>query len=216
MSNFRIGRRLDAVLYKLHFGKLRDCDLDAEVEEEWEAAVKLDTDSEGDVLLADKSLVRRVADVTALVMDYKPDIVFIDGGYRFAGSGKSAWESTVSIVNELQASAESSKIPWVVSTQQGDANETGAERKRGVKIKAWGVRYGKEWVINPDVVIGLYQNEDLRLINTMEIHILKVRDASGDTYRNHFNIDWNTSKMSFDEHEDSEKAEKSEKSSVSF
>ena len=199
MSNFRIARRLDAAMYKLHFGKLRDCDLSTEAEDSWESKIESSTDSDGDILLADKGLVRKVSDVTALVLDYKPDIVFIDGGYRFEGDGKSSWESTVSIVNDLQIAAERTDIPWVVSTQQGDANETGSERKRGVKMKAWGVRYGKEWVINPDVVIGLYQNEDLRLIKTLEIHLLKIRDASGDSFNSHFNINWDTTEMKFSE-----------------
>ena len=199
MSNFRIARRLDAAMYKLHFGKLRDCDLSTEAEENWESQIEVSTDGDGDILMADKSLVKRVSDVTSLVLDYNPDVVFIDGGYRFEGSGKSSWESTVSVVNDLQIAAERTDVPWVVSTQQGDANETGSERKRGVKMKAWGVRYGKEWVINPDVVIGLYQNEDLRLIKTMEIHTLKVRDASGDHHNSHFNIGWDTSEMAFDE-----------------
>ena len=207
MSNFRIARRLDAVLYKLHFGKLRDCDLSDEAEADWEHRCGVETDLEGDILLADKGLVKRVSDVTSLVLDYKPDIVFIDGGYRFEGGAKSSWESTVSVVNELQVSAESTDIPWVVSTQQGDANESGSERKRGVKMKAWGVRYGKEWVINPDVVLGLYQNEDLRLIKAMEIHTLKVRDASGDSYNSHFNINWDTSEMEFSESVDPEAGE---------
>jgi replicative DNA helicase len=200
MSNFRIARRLDAAMHKLHFGKLRDCDLSTEAEETWESRIEASSDGEGDILMADKSLVKRVSDVTALVLDYKPDIVFIDGGYRFEGAaGKSSWEATVSTVNELQISAERTDIPWVVSTQQGDSNETGSERKRGVKMKAWGVRYGKEWVINPDVVLGLYQNEDLRLIKTLEIHTLKVRDASGDSYNSHFNINWDTNEMEFSE-----------------
>ena len=199
MSNFRIARRLDAAMYKLHFGKLRDCELSTEAEDSWESKIESSTDSDGDILLADKGLVRKVSDVTALVLDYKPDIVFIDGGYRFEGDGKSSWESTVSIVNDLQIAAERTDIPWVVSTQQGDANETGSERKRGVKMKAWGVRYGKEWVINPDVVIGLYQNEDLRLIKTLEIHLLKIRDASGDSFNSHFNINWDTTEMKFSE-----------------
>ena len=199
MSNFRIARRLDAAMYKLHFGKLRDCDLSTEAEENWESQIEVSTDGDGHILMADKSLVKRVSDVTSLVLDYKPDVVFIDGGYRFEGSGKSSWESTVSVVNDLQIAAERTDVPWVVSTQQGDANETGSERKRGVKMKAWGVSYGKEWVINPDVVIGLYQNEDLRLIKTMEIHTLKVRDASGAHHNSHFNIGWDTSEMAFDE-----------------
>ena len=63
-------------------------------------------------------------------------------------------------------------------------------------MRAWSVRYGKEWVIDPDVVIGLYANEDLRLIKQLEIHCLKMRDNAGDS-SGEFNIHWDTQKMNF-------------------
>ena len=41
----------------------------------------------------------------------------------------------------------------------------GKEKKKGTKhVRAWNVRYGKEWFINPDILIGMYQDDDLRLI----------------------------------------------------
>jgi hypothetical protein len=198
----RIQRRLDAVRYKIPFGRLRSTDMDEASESEWKRKVIADTSGEGDIILADKKMVQSVADVTYLVYDYKPDIVYIDGGYRFqarGGGGAGEWANTVEIVNDLQIAAEITNIPWIVTTQQGDANETGTRKKREKKMIAWGVRYGKEWVINPDNVIGLYADDDLRLTKALEIHQLKTREATGDAMYGEFLISWDLTKMDFTE-----------------
>lgn len=208
MSAFRIERRLDALHYCIPFGVLRDAELDSEIEDKIESVMSRDVESPGDILVADKQSVRRVADVTSLVLEHSPDIVIIDGGYRFEGpGGKGNWENTLSIINELQMTSEYTDIPWLVTTQQGDATETGKDKKRGPKMRAWNVRYGKEWIINPDVVIGLYQNEDLRLIKSMEIHDLKMRDADGKSSRGKFRIIWDLERMEFSEIEKGSKLE---------
>jgi len=201
MAAARIHRRLDAIHYRMPWKDLRDWELDVGTVERWEReASKMDFS--GDILIADKKLVRRVSDVTALVNEHKPDIVYIDGGYRFEGnqagsSGK--WENTVDIVTDLQLAAEVTEIPWVVSTQHGDAQTTGKDPKRGPKMRAWNVRYGKEWTINPDNVIGLFANEDMRLMQQLEISFLKIRDGAGETFGSEFRINWNMKKMDFSE-----------------
>jgi len=201
MSSIRIERRIDAIRYKLPFGKLRDAELDAMREEDWkkrleEAAVEK---VESDILVVDKKTVRTVRDVYMLVKQHKPDIVIIDGGYRFEGDERyGQWAKTVSIVNDLQMFAEMSNVPWIVTTQFGDSEETGKEKKKGTKhVRAWNVRYGKEWFINPDILIGMYQDDDLRLIKRMEIHPLKVRD--GDRAFDMFTIAWDMESMDFSE-----------------
>ena len=204
MDTGRIQRRLDAVRYKIPFGGFRDASLDMTEEARWKVEVKKDEVGVGDVMFADKKLVERVHDVTSLVYEYRPDIVLIDGGYRFKGTGASHWESTASIVGDLQAAAEMTGVPWVVTTQYGDAAETGKEKKRGPKMRAWGVRYGKEWVINPDVAIGVYQSQDLRLMQRMEIHALKMREATGTGKSNVFQIKWDHDMMEFNEIDDEE------------
>lgn len=201
MSTPRIARRLDAVRYRIPFGVLRDCELDSIAEKEWEANLKdlKKDDPESDIFIADKKSVRTVTDVFNLVQELKPDIVYVDGGYRFESdkSGAGQWESTVQIVTDLQIYAEKTNIPWVVTTQFGDSNETGKKKKKGDHVRAWNVRYGKEWLIHPDVLVGLFADEDLRLLKLMEVHVLKVRDA--DKMFEMFTIQWDMFNMTFDE-----------------
>jgi hypothetical protein len=198
MSAGRIARRLDCLRYKIPFGEMRNGEIDSITESVWkEKLEKLGVEeSSSDILIADKKLIKTVYDVMALVQQNKPDIVFIDGGYRFAAQRSgSDWEKQVETVRALQICAEESNIPWVVTTQFGDSNETGKEKKRGKKVRAWNTRYGKEWFIDPDVLIGMYQDDDTRLIKQMEIHPLKVRDA--DEAYEEFNINWDMNKMDF-------------------
>lgn len=199
MTSDRIAKRLDSIHYKMPFRGLRDGDLDVATEERWKEEVKRDSEKPGDILFADKQLIRTVDDAASIVLEYKPDIIFIDAGYRFQTRGsKGNWEQQVEIIRNLQISAESTNIPWVVSTQQGDSSETGKESKRGPHMRAWNVRYGKEWVIDPDVVLGLYANDDLRLLKQMEVHCLKMRDNAGD-FKSTFKINWDTTSMDFTE-----------------
>jgi len=204
MAERRIARRLDAIRYQIAFGKLRNCELDPHDEIAWSKAIKdaaaAYSDVAPDIKIADKKIVRTVPDCVALVQEYRPDIIYIDGGYRFEPAGKAlgGWADTKDIVNDLQLSAEKTNIPWVVTTQLGDSSETGKAKKKkdGKRLRAWNVRYGKEWVINPDNVIGLYQDDELRRWNRMENHILKVRDAA-DVY-DEFLIKWDREKMEFE------------------
>lgn len=211
MSWPRIARRLDAIRTKNPFSAIKEFTLDPENERafrEMLSSERLEAETHpelGDILFADKATVRTVQDVVALVDQYEPHIVFVDGGYRFGAIGGSAagsWESTVSIVNDLQLWAERTNIPWVVSTQLGDSTETGKKKRKGdVKIRGWGVRYGKEWFINPDVVVGLYQDQDLRLSRVMELHMLKLRDGD-ERGLSQFSINWDMETMTFTEVEE--------------
>lgn len=200
MATSRMQRRLDAIRYKIPFGVFRDCELDATAESLWKESVLKDVAGPGDILFADKQIVRTVGDVSFLVYDYEPDLVIIDGGYRFQSTknwNSNLWANTVEIVNDLQVTAERTKVPWVVTTQQGDSHEDGKEKKANTKMRAWGVRYGKEWLINPDVVLGMYADEDLRLTKRMELHELKIRDHAGESNPSKFLINWCLTTMDF-------------------
>ena len=201
MDIFRIQRRIDALRHKIPFRELRNCSLDAEGEARWKELLKTDVVGEGDILFADKSSVRTIEEIEALVYDVKPDIVFIDGVYRIDAQGarfRGQWESSLKIVNSLQLAAEMTGIPWIGTTQLNDPAEGGKLKKGRKKISGWNVRYAKEYLINPCVVIGLYTNEDLRLLKMLEVYLLKIRESTGDAFVD-FSIHWDLDKMDFSE-----------------
>ncbi len=199
MPEEKITRRLDALRHKMSFGRLRNAVLTPNEIKKWEESVANEK-SLGDIIVEDKQTIRTVTDAVLAVKKHKPDIVLIDGGYRFTGRSKSQWENTVEIVNDLQLYAEETRIPWIVTNQYGDASDTGKEVKgdSASKMNAWNARYGKEWVIAPDVVLGIQQNPDDRVLKKMQVHILKVRDNTGESDTNQLHIQWDLVNMCFD------------------
>lgn len=199
MSAARMARRLDAIRYKIPFGRIRDSDIDEYTEKEWSHKLTEagKDDSLNDILIADKKIVRTVNDVTTLVRQHKPALVIIDGAYRFESDQFGSWEKTVDIVNSLQRVSEKTDIPWLATTQMGSggSEDSSKVKKKGPKVIGWNVRYGKEWFINPDVVLGMYQDDDLRLVRQMELHPLKVREA--DKMFEALKITWDMTEMNF-------------------
>ena len=199
MPAIRIARRLDALRYKLPFGALRNAELLPTDEATWKAAVDADVTSAGDIIIADKQQVKTVSDIVVLCNYHEPQIVVIDGGYRLEGKGKSSWESVVSVVNDLQLHAELTDVPWIVTTQYGDANDTGkvVRAKGAPKMHMWGARYGKEWVINPDVVIGMHQDPEDRAYKVLRMYLFKTRDVDEDSMFEEMIIHWKLNDMEF-------------------
>lgn len=195
MSNVRIERRVDAMHYKIPFGDLRDADMEMFEEFKWRDSIKENTKGKGDIIYADKQLVRYVSDVNALVLEHDPDLVVIDGGYRFSAKGvKGDWENAKQIVADLQTTAEATMKPWIVTTQQG---EVSTNKKMESSERAFKVKYAKEWVINPDIVIEMYCNSDMRLMKQMEWILLKDRDAKEGQNRDPFRTNWDLDNMDF-------------------
>lgn len=203
MSSRRILTRLDSLKYRLPFGGLRDCTLPTTAEVAWAEEAKKDTTGlVGDIIVADKMTVRTVFDAFQLVQAHTPRVVLIDGGYRFEGANSkvSAWESSKQIVGDLQLYSETSNVPWVVTTQY----ELDAPGGKGVKVgehpmRMAGVKYAKEWVINPDVVVGMYQSEFDRASLKMLLVLLKSRDHSGESGLSSVAINWDLTNSIFTE-----------------
>lgn len=196
MTNFRFLRRTDAVVTKKAFKKFRDAEF--EDDEEFEEIKKtLTEETKGDIFLADKKLVRRVSDVSALVFQYKPDLLIIDGAYRFEPEekSKSTWADTAATINNMQLAAERTGIPWVITTQQNEETS----KKKEAKPSGYNVRYGKEYLIAADSFIILHQTEDMRFLKIMELHAVKIRDAVAGIRDNVIRINWDLDKMLFTE-----------------
>lgn len=203
MTEERIARRLDSVRYKLNFIELRDGTLSDADELAWASAMADEIDSDhGDIVLADSKSVDSVDDIVSLCYRYKPRMVLIDGGYRLrAKNVRGDWERQVRIIEDIQKAVAITNIPWVVTTQLGDANETGKGMKKATSER-WNVRYAKEWIINPDYVCALSQNEDLELAMEMNWDFTKMRDAERRTAS--FKTNWDYKNFNYSEIESTE------------
>jgi replicative DNA helicase len=201
MSARRMLTRLDSLKFKLPFGQLRDATLDAATQAGWEADAKAAASLVGDVVVVDKMTARTVFDTYKQVQQHVPRVVMIDGGYRFEGANArvTGWESSSKIVADLQLYAETSNIPWVVTTQYELSKDAPKSKGTDHPMKMAGVKYAKEWVINPDVVIGMYQDDFDRLTGKMNLIMLKTRDHSGEGTTSVIPINWNLSTGNFSE-----------------
>jgi hypothetical protein len=194
MSEKRIERRLDAIRYKLPFLKLRDASLGDEELDEWKDKVFEPESMDGRIVIAGKKLVQSVPDIQFLLNDHDFSVVLVDGGYRLVGRGKSSWEKQVSVVEELQIAAEMSGIPWVVTTQTNQFTDTKRRSEKGTGER---IRYAKEWLINPDVVLELRRTVDADEFKRLNMSISKIRDGDGSPKE--FQIHFDLTRMVFEE-----------------
>lgn len=196
----RFSRRLDSVKFKIPFDDMKKGDLSEIEENKWaDNLQKIDDGKEefGDILCAGKKQVKTVADILILVHTYNPKAVLIDGGYRLDVSSGGDWGKQVRIIEDIQDAVLETNIPWIVTSQQGSSQGFKASRE-GKSHDSSNMRYAKEWIINPDVVISLRQDEDLSLLQRLGVQILKDRDGSGELPEEFFiNVDRN--KMTYEE-----------------
>jgi len=131
-----------------------------------------------------------VASVEAKINKYSPDIVFIDGAYLLSDDmgAKAAHEKAGNIIRSLKKLAKRRKLPIVISWQLNrKATETSGDSTTiGLTDVA-----GQD----SDVIIGLFQTEDMKLNREMLIKSLKVREGASFEFR----INWDFGIMDFTE-----------------
>lgn len=196
-------RRLDSVRYKIPFAQMRRADLGEQVEQKWFDGMKVDKTGPGDIIVADKKTVSTVLDIVDLVKEHKATAVIVDGAYRLQGAGKDRWHITASIIEDIQLWAEKTNIPWIATSQMGGANDKTGKGKK-TDPKAWDVRYGKEWLLDPDNVFIQSQTDAERDLGIMNIHVNKVRESASENMESSFKINWDMVAMNFTEIEGDE------------
>lgn len=202
MNPSRLQLRLDCIRYKVPYPMLRDATLTEEMEEKWMKGMYDDSMSgDDDAIFIGKNEVKNVTDVLAYAKEVGATDVIIDGAYRLSASRE--WKDQAQIIQEIQVAAEASNVPWITTTQLGDGGETG--KSFGAKVQnRWNVRYAKEWLIDPDVVMTMSQPDDLKLIKVMELSFEKWRDGDGKKVA--FKINWDPDTMNYSELTETESA----------
>jgi replicative DNA helicase len=204
MSGESFERRLDSAYYKIPFHDLRTSDVDIFTEQRWREQIL--EPKEGEILLLDENSIQYVDQVYDTVLREKPDLVIIDGGYRFQSRRRhsSNWESGAEVVNEIQSSCQKTKIPWVVTTQQNIETKKTMSSKHNAST----VRYNKEWFLAPHNLISLEQSdEDRDLLKQLHMRILKLREADRGDIKTEFVVNWDFDSILFTEIEDESQPE---------
>lgn len=171
MSVKQIVRRFDAIAAKINFNRLRMGQLTTEEFERYKETLRQMKDTTPMIISGDIDTKTGVSTVAAKIDKYRPAMVWIDGVYmlRDERRAKASWEKFTNICEDLKSLCQKKRTPIGVSHQ---FNLAGKEDKGDADT----LKYGdvQMWF---DVMLGLYQTEDLKVNNEMLFKINKLREG---------------------------------------
>jgi len=188
MAVSQIVRRADAVHAQLPYQRFRSGHLTSEELNRWERVLKDMKGALDFIVTGDDDGILGVSGVVAKIRKYKPDMVFIDGGYLIEDDrgAKANWERWSNVCRDLKKAAQVEKLPILLTHQFN---------KEGLGDKGDGdtLKYGdvKMWF---DVMIGIYQSENLTRDKEALLKIIKLREGPGDL---EWVSDWDLENMTF-------------------
>ena len=187
-----MGRRIDSLHFKLPFQGVLTGRLPEAFEDKWRVDITYSDPAKTDIVIVDKKSIRRVSDLIAVTYEVQPDIVIVDGAYRLEASGqtKGAWEATKQIVDNLQLAAETTNVPWVITSQYGADERGGTEHREGQPMRSNAAKYGKEFAINVDMCLGIQHTRAQRDLKVMELHVIKLREGAGISIPDIIYLNW--------------------------
>ena len=117
-STSSMSKRIDSLYANLNFGDLRAKMLDFRLEQKWETKSKEMEQEEGNIFVADRSLIRNIHDVYQQFITKKPDFVVIDGAYKLSGVD---FKESSALLQSICDYASLSKVPWLITSQLNEA-----------------------------------------------------------------------------------------------
>ena len=170
-----ILRRFDAMATGLDYWRLKHLDLEEVGLETWRVAAEKIQARPCDIAVIDSIRGCSPDHVFAETVRHKPDIVFLDyiglmRSNRPQSRGASMWQTLTEITQDLKQNARTLGIPIVAAAQ---TNRSGA--KDGAEMDNVG---GSISIVqDPDIVLGLFADDEMRAEKRMEIRLIKNRDG---------------------------------------
>jgi len=184
----QIIRRFDSVNSNLPFARFKAGLLTTQEYERWVSSLKAMRGGTAFWVTGDDDGAMGMSGIRAKVKRYKPHIILIDGAYliRDERGGKAHWDRFANVCWDLKLLARDEDVPVIISHQ---FNLDG----KGLKGDADTLKYGdvQMWF---DLIIGLYQTDDLKLDKEMLFKINKYRDGTTLDWV----TDWDLEAMKFD------------------
>lgn len=177
----QIARMWDAMAGGLDYQRMKDLDLAPEELEHWEEYRKKLLESGNDIPVIDRLRPCTPDHVLAETMRHKPDLVLIDyislmRSNRPAGRNMSLWQSVSEITQDLKQNAMMTGIPILAAAQ---TNRLG--KREGAELD--NVASSISITQDPDIVIGLFADDDMKAEQEMEIRVNKNRDGTIGKFR---------------------------------
>jgi hypothetical protein len=177
MSVKQMVRRIDATCAKLPYKRFRAGMLSGEELERWERSLRDMKDGLPFWVSGDRRQLT-VTGIRAKVRKYKPNVLWIDGGYLLSDEshGRQSWERWSNVCGQLKRLGQDEGIPVGISHQfnlEGRGSEGSADTLKYGDVKMWF-----------DLILGMYQTDELRLNKEMLFRVLKIRESE------EFNVEW--------------------------
>jgi len=189
MSRLKLATRFYSIHLKMPYKSLRKGQLGDFQEKVFKKRVREIENEEGFYIMGDEVKVD-MAEIEATLDEVRPDILFVDGMYLVTNEGLSRYERVSNTADDLKKIAKQKNIPIVVSQQFNRL--AGASRSA---LIAENVALSDTIGWNADLLIALYQQDDMRGDKTMGFKPMKIREGEPiDFFSN-----WDFDNMDFEE-----------------
>lgn len=173
MESHALFRKWDTMITNFEYNKLKAHELREEDIEKWRGKAASVKDHPGDIIVMDDIRNFTVDRAYAEILRWKPDIVCIDYITLMdtqRSVGKQTWEKIQYLTQNLKQIARTTKTPIIGVAQTNRASaDVGAELDN--------VAFGMSIIQDSDLVLGLYQNEEMKTEKQMRVKLLKNRDG---------------------------------------
>lgn len=157
MSNSEQRDRAASLLSGVGLTKILNGTLNVREHREVMAAVRLRENMRSLVYSADLSNTMTVSGIQGKILEYNPDIVFVDSAYLMQSElpkvEQSSPQALTDIARALKKLAQVQRIPIVVTTQAS------ATKSRGGKLNADSAMYTQAWRQSADILLGVERLE---------------------------------------------------------
>lgn len=199
MSGDAIEDRFHSLHFKLAYKMFRQARMDDTAFERWkeEAEKMWAEDSRRFIVVDDVTNDKAgVMDIEAKIVEYKPDILLVDGIYLVSDDGGDDldWKSVGRVIIRLKRVLRKYGIPGVVTTQNKDLSGKNRGAKPGAgRATTDDLAYTKEISRIATLLMMLRQDADDKIANVMRLDLPKVREGESLSVT----LNWNFDTMDF-------------------
>lgn len=165
MSIPELEKRYDSMVFGLSHRRLLNGDLVKDEEKKFESGLK-GLEKEAPFTLMDSSNGITVSALAASAIQYKPQVLFVDGVYLMIDEvtgEQGSPQALTNITRALKRMAQRMSIPVVISTQV-----LAWKMKKG-RVSADAIGYSSSFYQDSDVIFGLEREEDLEDSRTLSV-----------------------------------------------
>lgn len=174
VSRLNIAKRFYSLHLKLPYQLVRKGRLDETQEQILSCGVREIGEENGIKILGDE-VPATIDEIILAVETTKPDIVFVDGMYLVKNSGATKHEIVSNTADDLKRIAKEKNIVVVCSQQFN--REGGTSTRAGIRAENIGLSDALGW--NSDLLLGMYQLDDMKQDKTMGWRPMKLREGEG-------------------------------------